>query len=200
MFGFVIAWLAAGLAGYFVFGTYFDHYALPLFVPIAAACAPVFTIRKRHAGMIIAALLLVAAGTADMLIARDNQSKHGDREVAEAITAVIKPRLTNCMFVWGGDAILYHLTGSCIPSRFAFPSHLSAKREAGAIGVDPVTEIHRILATRPSVIVDTIPRDDRYAPAAVAVVAAEVARSYRQVAAFPLKKSTILIYERIKGR
>jgi hypothetical protein len=199
-FGFVMAWLGAALAGYFAFGTWFDHYALPVFVPMAAACAPAFALRRRHVGTIIALILLLAAGTADMLILRNNRSKHGDAAVAAAMVAAIRPHLTNCMFVWGGDAILYHLTGSCIPSRFAFPSHLFLKREAGAIGVDAIAEIRRILATHPSVIVDETPRDAEDVPAALAVVAAETTRSYRQVAAFPMKKSTIIVYERVYRR
>jgi hypothetical protein len=37
-------------------------------------------------------------------------------------------------------------------------------------------------------------------PAALTVVAAETTRSYRQVAAFPMKKSTIIVYERVYRR
>jgi hypothetical protein len=33
--------------GYLAFGTYFDHYALPMFAPMALACAPLFAYRPR---------------------------------------------------------------------------------------------------------------------------------------------------------
>ena len=63
-----------------------------------------------------------------------------------------------CLFVFDGEPILYHLTGSCLPTRFAFPTHLNDQRETGAIGVDQVAELRRVLATRPAYIVQATAR------------------------------------------
>jgi hypothetical protein len=194
---FVLSWTAAAVAGYLLFGTYANHYALPLFVPIAAACAPSFSYRRHHIGAAAAAILLILAAFSDWTVVHHLWQKRGDRAFAERVTGAIRPRLTNCLYVWNGDPIYYHLTGSCLPGRYPFPSHLNNLIEARALGIDPIVELRRILAARPSVILDSRPRDDDFNPVAVAIVDAELRRSYRQVAAFRLESSTVIVYQRI---
>ena len=199
-FGFVMAWLGAAIAGYLIFGTYFDHYALPLFVPMAAACAPLFSYRRHHVGLIAASFLLIAALIAYQVIARSYQKTRGNAQVAEAVVAAMRPRLTNCPYVFNGDSIYYYLSKACLPGVYPFPSHLNLKREAHAIGIDPIVEIRRILAQRPNVMVEQETRSKDINPVAEAVFTAEVRRAYRPVAIIPLKRNRIVVYERIKGR
>ena len=82
--------------------------------------------------------------------------------------------------MWDGYPALYMLTGSCIPTRLAFPGQLNAANEdtPRAAGVDPVAEVRRILKTRPETIVDDYPPFDRGNRRTRAVVDAELARSY----------------------
>lgn len=101
---------------------------------------------------------------------------------------------------WRQRSIYHYLTNSCLPSRYPFPAHLNLRRESRALGIDPVTEVRRILANKPSVIVDRVPHDVDLNQAALAVMTAELKRDYRPVATIPLKTSAILVYERIKGR
>jgi hypothetical protein len=193
---FVLSWIMAAVAGYLLFGTYANHYALPLFVPIAAGCAPLFSYRRHHIGAGMAVILPALAAFGDWTIIHHLWQKRGDRAFAESVTAAIRPRLTNCLYVWNGDPIYYHLTGSCLPGRYPFPSHLNNNIESRALGIDPIAELRRILANRPSVILDSRPREDDFNPAAMAIVDAELRRSYRQVAAFGLQSSSVIVYER----
>ncbi len=67
---FALAWLAAAILGYLAFGTYFDHYALPLFAPMAVACAPLFIHRPYRLGLIAATLMLLAGVVANVVVVR----------------------------------------------------------------------------------------------------------------------------------
>jgi hypothetical protein len=197
---FVLSWIGAAVAGYLLFGTYANHYALPLFVPISAACAPLFAYRRHHLGAGAAALMLILAGFSDWSVIHHLWQKRGDRAFADAVTATIRPRLTNCLYVWNGDPIYYYLTQSCLPGPYPFPSHLNNLIESRALGMDPIVELRRILANRPSVILDSQPRDDDINPAAARIVDAELRRSYRQVAAFGLQSTSVIVYQRVAGR
>ena len=195
-FHFALAWLGAALTGYLVFGTYFDHYALPLFPPLASAAAPLFAYRRHHLGLVAAGLMLLLGVGAYGLVIHKMHLKRGGQREAAAMVQAIRPRLTNCLYVWNGDPILYHLTGSCLPTRYPFAGHLNLQRENGAIGVDQMTEVRRILATQPNVVVDRVPTAKDFNLKVVAMVHAELARAYHPVATIPFKGSRAIIYER----
>jgi 4-amino-4-deoxy-L-arabinose transferase-like glycosyltransferase len=197
---FVLMWLGAALAGYLLFGTYFTHYALPLTAPIAAAGASLFRYRRRRLGLIAAVVMLAAGTSAYAAVIHKAHLRRGTQKEMAAVVAAIRPRLTNGLYVWNGDSILYHLTGSPLPSRHAFPGHLNLLREHGAIGVDQAQEVRRILAGKPSVIVDEspIPRDFNFE--VVAIVRSELARNYRPVAEVQTLKSKTIVYARLPER
>jgi 4-amino-4-deoxy-L-arabinose transferase-like glycosyltransferase len=198
-FRFVLAWLGAAVVGYLIFGTYFDHYALPLFAPLAAATAPLFAYRRRHLGLIAAGVMLLAGTSAYGVVVRKMKLKRGGQAEMTAMVQAIKPRLTNCLYVWNGDPMLYHLTGSCLPTRYPFAGHLNLLRENGAIGIDQATEVRRILAAKPNVIVDRQPTARDFNFAVVAIVEAELRQNYRPVAIVPLRRTKTIIYERKPG-
>ena len=199
-FHFIMAWLAAAFFGYAVFGTYFNHYALPLMVPLAVGCAPLFSYRRHRIGMVATCVLLLTGSITYAIDVHKNRRARGGEAAANAMVAAIRPRLTNCLFVYDGDAILYYLVPSCIPTRYAFPQHLNLTRESGAIGTDPLAEIRRIFAGQPSVVVDTVDREEPDKnPAATALARAVLRRDYRPAAFVPHGKGTTIIYERLKG-
>jgi hypothetical protein len=55
--------------------------------------------------------------------------------------------------VFDGPAALYRTTGTCRPTRYLYPDHLNNGLEIHSLEVDQPTEISRILANRPGVIV-----------------------------------------------
>ncbi|SFK56868.1 hypothetical protein [Caulobacter sp. UNC279MFTsu5.1] len=197
---FALAWLAAAVVGYLAFGTYFDHYALPLFAPLAAACAPLFIYRPYRLGLVAAALMLLSGAVANGLVVRKMWLKRGHQAEMTAMVEAIRPRLKGCLYVWNGDPLLYHLTGSCLPTRYPFAGHLNLLRENGAIGVDQATEVKRILAGRPRVIVDHEPAARDFNFEVVAIVQAELRRAYRPVKVVRLQRTRLIVYERIPGR
>lgn len=204
---FLAGWLAVAVTGFAAFGTFFDHYALPLLPPLAVVAAPAFAIRRGHAGAIIAAVVLLALYIPYPLDARKIERRHGDAATARALAAAIAPRLHGrCLYVFYGDPILYQLTHSCLPTRWPFPFHLSLWREAPALGVDAMAEERRILAARPPVIVDRITNDPAINRPVQAIVRAELKRDYRLVFSQPLGpggtgfRSANLVWARVPGR
>jgi hypothetical protein len=51
--------------------------------------------------------------------------------------------------------MLYHLSGSRLPSRYVFPNHLVSLTDSEALGVDAQAEAHHIMDSRPDVVVIT---------------------------------------------
>src|SRR3546814_18416737 len=71
------------------------------------------------------------------------------RQMAKTISANLHG---GCMYIYRGPQILYYLTNSCLPTRFAFSNHLSTVQESTALGIDIGTAVRRILVSRPTVI------------------------------------------------
>ena len=191
-------WLVASLIGFAAIGTFYDHYFLPVLLPLVALAAPAFALaedRQRIDWRATIALLtiggLLAVGTS-----RYRLRQVGDGREVAALTAIIRPRLSSCLYVFSGEPILYYLTRSCLPTRFAFPLHLSDRTEAGAIGTDPAREVTRILATRPNMIVAADRPGKNANRATWRIMTRALARDYRPIAAVPIGDRLRVVYQR----
>lgn len=183
-------WLGFALVAFAMIGAFFDHYALPLVAPLALAAAPAFAMRRRA----VVAVFAIGAGLF-VFHAATNDPSEGDgiRRMAKAMAAVDGDE---CPYVFAGDSSLYHLSGGCIPTPYAFPSSLAYEAERGAIGIDEATEVARILARRPPVIVTL---DDPFSPwnaATQGQMATALTRDYRLVLAVPREGRRELLYVR----
>ena len=204
-FHFVLAWLGAALFGYAVFGTYFDHYALPVMLPLSIAASSLLSCGYKRIG-ICATIVLLGAGMIANVNATINNLHNGGgmRAMNRMVSAITSNLRGGSLYVFDGDPLLYHLSGARIPTRFAFPDALLLSREAGAIGIDPLDEIRRILATRPTVIVDTIVTGNPHGPAphedfqksdtAKRLVRATLRTDYHLAAAVQQHYSVVAIY------
>lgn len=143
-------WLLAALAGLALFGTWFDHYALPAMVP-AACCAAGFLGHTRRGRKIVVPLLLLSALVAQGMTAM-NRWDRGTPAEFRALTTAIGTR-PGCLYVYTPQPMLYAATDRCTVTPYLFPDHLSRAREGGAIGTDQATELRRIFAQRPAVVV-----------------------------------------------
>ncbi len=156
---FTVCWLAAAIVSVLAFGTYLEQYLLPILVPASAAAAPLLgRITSRRATLLLAAAYLL--GQARLAV---TQHLHGSRaQLAQIVDQIDR---SGCLYIYSGVSAIYRVSGACIPTRFAFPSHLSRAREAGATGVDPVAEINRILSTRPPTVLvrGPYPGDENWA-------------------------------------
>jgi len=203
---FVLAWAAASILGVLAFGTYYGHYALPVLVPLSAAAAPAFG--PLRAGPLApggagrarapAALLLPVAGLAASLAMAvvHARSRGGGAEV-RLIAEAVRLRPAECLFVFDGEPILYHLTRSCLPTRYPFPTHLSDRREAGATGVDQAAELRRVLATRPAYIVSSDRPRARNTPDSWATVTAALDQHYQPVLGVKVGDRVRLLHQRL---
>ena len=147
MFG----WLIASVFGLIVFGTWFNHYALPVMLPACLCCAGFLGSHVTGRRIVAPLLLVVAAlgGEATVLSARAHR---GDAEQLAVLTGAIG-RGPGCLYVYSGNSSLYSQTGRCTASAWVYPSHLSRERENGAVGVDQLDEIARIFRKRPEIVV-----------------------------------------------
>jgi hypothetical protein len=192
---FIQLWLVAAIAGVLVMhGFPSPHYGLPLIAPGVLAAAP--RLGDRRTRWVTALLLGVALIASQLLLASQRRARGGASD-ASRLGAVAAPR-GGCLFVYDGPPALYRLTHSCLPSRFVFPGHLDTANEASAagLGVDPVAETRRIMATRPASVMLELPLFDRGNRATLAIVTAELPRHYALAADVRTGKRHRLVYRR----
>ncbi|WEK46816.1 MAG: hypothetical protein P0Y56_00570 [Candidatus Andeanibacterium colombiense] len=149
---FLSAWAGLETFGFLILGTWHDHYALPLLVPLCALSGRIFG-GGQMARLCGAAVLLFGL-VASALITRAHLHRFGGQADLDRMAALVKPHLgTGCLYIHEGDTALYRVTGACIPTRFAFPTHLNSAKEQHALGIDTAAEMHRIIAAHPAVVV-----------------------------------------------
>ncbi|WP_338661215.1 hypothetical protein VQH23_13300 [Pararoseomonas sp. SCSIO 73927] len=198
--GFVAGWSAAAVLGVLLFGTYYNHYALPLLLPLSVAAAPLLGRPLQDPGArawkVPAAPALLALGAVATIVpAILHLRSRGDGSEVRALAAAVRPGAT--LYVFDGESILYFLTRSPLPTRYVFPTHLNDRREASGIGVDPVAELRRVLASRPDYVVTTDRTRERINPAAEAVLAEALAGGYRVVQQVRIGSRQRLLYARL---
>ncbi len=141
-------WLVSAVVGWLCVPPYFNHYALPLLVPLAVTGARALDRRPMQ-------VLLAVSGAGLLLLSgyphvgESADMRHRLAMLAERIDRV---RGQGCLFVFEAPSALYTATRSCLPTRFPFPYHLVEADEAPAIGVDQTAEVAHILAAGPPVI------------------------------------------------
>ena len=183
------AWLAAALIAFAMIGAFFDHYALPLMVPLTIIAAPVLgRWRAALAGTAAVGMLLLV-----FHLATERDDRGSAYLVAQAMAANDGGE---CPYVFAGDSVLYHLAHACLPTAYAFPSTLAYEPEQGATGIDEAAEVRRIMARRPPVVVTM---DQPLAPwnrDSLAVVTAALAEDYRPIMSVPRDGDHLLVYFR----
>jgi hypothetical protein len=180
-FRIVGGWCVAAMISFAMLGDFFDFYFIavmpPLLVFVASLADLPGRMRALTAGFLLVWPFFLAPPQLG-LAARD-------REAASLLVKAIEPYVANgrCLYVYDGPAILYLLTGACVPTRFIYPDHLNNPTEIPALGVDAVAEMKRLLATRPGAIVfadrSVVPQVD---PATRGVLLDVLKRDYVRVA------------------
>jgi hypothetical protein len=154
LYGLIAGWTLAAFATIVLPATVYLYYYAAL-VPAAVLMA-VQLIDVRTPGKFIpAAFLLLGAGYILDTTNRYNHS-HNERRTEARLSDAIRPYVgakRDCLYVFDGPAALYRTTGTCRPTRYLYPDHLNNGLEIHSLEVDQPTEIARILATRPGVIV-----------------------------------------------
>lgn len=189
---FLLCWFAIAVLGVIVFGTWFDHYGLPVLVP-GCACAAGFFANPRFRRRLGPAVLLIVAFAGQIVVLLHIHARGNAAQFAALSSAV--GRAPGCLYVYSGTTMLYADTGRCRVSRYVVPAHLNRTRESGATGVDQATEVRRILALRPAVVVMRPPFSGERSDIR-RLVAGVMARAYRIVAVRPMGNEAITVYAR----
>jgi len=181
---FVAAWAGIAVLAVLVFGTYHNHYALPLFAPLAVAGAPIYGDSEKRLWFWrfrppiaeVAMLIGLLLGFGTMIGLRISRGT-GEAVYAAARMVGSKPR--GCIFVFSGNPILYHLTNSCLPTAYVFTTLLSETPDAASLGRDQITELRATMATRPRYVFTRTPIMPQAQPAAWEFMRKELRQDYR---------------------
>lgn len=193
---FISFWGISAFAGYLIFGSYYDHYALPLLAPLTVLAAPAFA-RADMQGKSIRVITFLVGLIAAVVTVHNNIKKEGTGGEIQRISSIIKENLHGgCMHVYEGAPILYLATGACTVTKFAFPSHLGRSKEAKAIGVEPVEAVQNLLSKAPQIVVmyETPRKDANFASRAVLQQA--LRQGYHIIGREPLGRYRLLIYSK----
>ncbi len=190
--GFLIGWLAVSLVALLLFGAWFDHYALRSMLP-ACVCASAALGAHREIRRWAPGVLLVAAIGGQALLVSKLLTRGTPAQFDRLVAAVGDG--PGCLFVYSGEPMLYAASPRCALTRYQFPQHLTRTREAGAIGVDQATELARIIAQKPAVIVVGAPfRGEN--PALRHGVLAQLTGSYRASVRLRVGNTDRTVYRR----
>jgi hypothetical protein len=151
---FLRIWGLAAFGGFLLLGTWYDHYLAPVLVPLSILSAPALGRMTPHRWY--TRLMLGFGAVAALVVTAVNMHDHGSRIDMDALLSQIESaRGSGCLYVAEGDPMLYHLSHSCLPSRYVFPNHLVSLTDSQALGVDALGEAHHIMDSRPDVVVIT---------------------------------------------
>jgi 4-amino-4-deoxy-L-arabinose transferase-like glycosyltransferase len=189
----LMIWSAVALLAILIMGGFSRHYAQPIMVPAAIAIALALD-EARNARRFASAIIVLAAVGA-LAAAVEIRLSNGSRRVADTLAAAMATS-PNCPYVFDGPVIGYLLAGSCLPSKFVFPTHLRWRSEAAALGTDQVGELRRVLSNRPGIIVKRAKPGSGDSPEALRTVGSALARDYLLVQHLPTRGNTIQIYRR----
>lgn len=190
---YLFGWLLTAAFGVLIFGSWFDHYALPLLVPLSVCAAGFIGDHKDGRRWALPALALFFVGS-HVLMAKKMHDRGYTAEYARLVEAV--GRGPGCMYVYSGPSLLYTHSGRCRATSYIFPSHLSRLRESGAIGVESDDEIRRIFAEeKPEIVVMRPPYRGEYT-AMRRLVLREMARNYAAPQRVELGWLQISVYRR----
>jgi len=160
-----------------LFGTWFNHYALPLFVPFAVVAAPLW---RRPVGRIWLLIIVAAGGLWGQHVLTRHQITRGTADtLAQAVAAT--RGFHGCLFVYDGYPALYDATNSCLPTTRPFPAHLQSRNEMGATGIDEAAEVRRIMARRPDRVMTMEPAYEEENLAARAQIEPILQSEYREI-------------------
>jgi hypothetical protein len=177
---FVLAWIGAALVGLAAFPYFHMHYALPLLVPLCVA-AGAFLARKWIGPLALIALCALSFSRSPAL---DWDHTARSKVAMERVAAAIRKHDGGRgLLVYEGPPFLYTMAQQPFPSPLAFPAHLYHSIEKDVSYLNTLSEVKRVIATRPGAVVMTEePRDGPLNEATYAVVDAYVRANCRLVA------------------
>jgi hypothetical protein len=182
----------AATISFVMIGNYYHYYFMTMLLPLAVLTAPLFT--EFLLGGTAATLLMwwPVVLSAWPQAAREQRTITSIAKLTQMVAPLVRDR---CLYVFDGPTALYMTTRSCLPTRYAYPDHLSNDVERTALGVDAAVEMRRVLASRPGAIVTS---PTKLVPILnqpnLALLRAALQRDYRLVGSLRHKHRVILVY------
>ncbi len=161
---FLVSWFAAAMfAGIFQMQFYDHHFyevLLPLGLLAGAGLRPLgHGKRAREAAVKTTAIVLGLAVSGYMALRIADISQNGSPYQPSRIAADIASTRAQSMYVFNYHSLLYALADIELPTKYPLASHMLRDLEAQSFHFDAVTEINRILAKDPQMIVVERPID-----------------------------------------
>jgi 4-amino-4-deoxy-L-arabinose transferase-like glycosyltransferase len=174
-------WLVAAVGGWVIVPNFFDHYALPLLVPLAVLAAPFF---DRAIGHLYFAALAIACLAQGIILdwSNNRDARVWFNRLAATSDAA---RRGGCLFLADGPTALYQAVPSCRLTRYLFPYHLVLQTERNAVGVDTTAELRRVLARRPAVVLTQESERAKHGSAVNALLDDTLRQDYRPIFTVP---------------
>lgn len=147
---FVALWLGASFVSMLAVGNFYIHHAMPLTVPLCIAAAPFLSRR------IIGPAALVISAALSFWSAppfRFDDTARSIREMDELVRMVNAHDAGRDLVTFEGPAHLYALAGKRVVTPLIFSMHLSALIEKDVSHLSTLSEMQRILALKPGVVV-----------------------------------------------
>ena len=188
---FVLGWLVVEWVSLLIFGSYFQHYALPLLLPTALMAS--FAQGLGRYGLY--ALLGAGLVAGQIKTNKEVQTNGGRAAIDHMVTVMADAR--NCPFIYDGPVAVYHIGRFCLPTRYAFTAHLSREREHGALGVSSEHEVARIMDSRPDYVMMEFPQEEKVDHATAAIMRERLAREYHRVAQVPQRRGRVVAIYRL---
>lgn len=193
---FLRLWALAAIGGFLLFGSYYDHYALPLLVPLTAL-ASLWLGNAR--GVTLYGIALLGFGLVSG-VAMTIHFLHleGNRAEFDRMSSLVKAHLNGgCLEAYEGPPALYRSTGACFVTRYVFPGFLNNAKEVTSLAGTNSIEMATLLARHPRVIV----MNEEIRPQLTNMTTRRmleetVHHDYHLIARLPLGERHYLIYER----
>lgn len=185
---FLLGWIVVAAFDFAAVGGYYPHHALPLLL----ACCPLVAHAARvgRLGVTLVAMFLLSPVLAAALSMPRAAAQ--ERAIARHVTAALPADVrSRCLLVYRGPVAYYQLSHACLVTRFPFTAHLSSRREAPALGVDPMSELRAAFERRPGTVLALTgePIEDRN-PAVHAELLRQLRAHYRLVRLLPHRAGT----------
>ncbi|MEP7221026.1 MAG: hypothetical protein ABI673_00015 [Novosphingobium sp.] len=147
---FLVGWVLAALVGVAIVPNFYEHYMLPLMLPLSVVSARLFD--RKPAGLMLgyAAILFFVLASPALNFAKRAEARSAMTGLARDIAARDPhPRL----LIYEGPLWLYKLLDSYPPTPLLDSFHLYFPPEDNVSHLDTAAEMQRILAWQPTVVV-----------------------------------------------
>jgi hypothetical protein len=187
-------WLGGAVIGVVAIGNFYIHYMLPLMVPLLFMAARWLRDDRPSISM-VAVLIGCGVATSSFKFYQERVLIDNGEKVREIAALANDMKRGRCIFLLGAaPPILYHLTQSCIPTRYSFPDHLVVATEEKALGIDPIAELERVLQSTPTVVVTQKPDPRIVNDRAWSVLESTLGKQYEQLRKFRLGTKEVTVF------